>query len=75
LEGRYGDIDRGAGDSICLSLPGFFLSVPGFFVVDKDNNDSLSYKIVGVNLDPSVDLDKVSTNTLTVTLAPSNGGH
>ena len=39
------------------------------FVVDKDNAGSLSYKILGVNLGPSVDLDKVSTNTLEVTFA------
>ena len=39
------------------------------FVVDKDNGGSLSYKVAGINLGPSVDLDKVSTNTLTVTFA------
>jgi hypothetical protein len=38
------------------------------FVVDKDSSGSLSYKIFGINLGPSVDLDKVSTNTLAVTL-------
>lgn len=45
------------------------------FVVDKDTSGSLSYKIFGVNLDPSVDVDKVSTNTLVVTFALPNGGH
>ncbi len=39
------------------------------FVVDKDNGGSLSYKVLGVNLGPSVDLDKTSTNTLEVTFS------
>jgi hypothetical protein len=39
------------------------------FVVDKDSGGSLSYKIMGVNLGPSVDLDKTSTNTLAVTFS------
>ncbi len=37
------------------------------FVVDKDNGGSVSYKILGINLGPTVDFDKVSTNTLAVT--------
>jgi len=37
------------------------------FVVDKDNGGSLSYKILGINLGPNVDLDKTSTNALAVT--------
>lgn len=39
------------------------------FVVDKDNGGSLSYKVLGVNLGPNVDLDKTSTNTLVVTFS------
>jgi len=39
------------------------------FVVDKDTGGSVSYKILGINLGPSVDWDKVSTNTLAVTLS------
>jgi hypothetical protein len=39
------------------------------FVVDKDNGGSLSYKVLGVNLGPNVDLDKTSTNTLAVTFS------
>ena len=39
------------------------------FVVDKDTGGSVSYKILGINLGPSVDFDKVSTNTLAVTLS------
>ena len=37
------------------------------FVVDKDINGSISYKILGVTLGPSIDVDKTSTNTLEVT--------
>jgi hypothetical protein len=39
------------------------------FVVDKDNGGSVSYKVLGVNLGPSIDLDKTSTNTLAVTFS------
>jgi len=39
------------------------------FVVDKDNSGSVSYKIMGINLGPSIDFDKVSTNTLAVTFS------
>jgi len=39
------------------------------FVVDKDNGGSVSYKILGISLGPNIDFDKVSTNTLAVTLS------
>jgi hypothetical protein len=39
------------------------------FVVDNKNGGSISYKILGIDLGPSVSLDKASTNTLEVTFA------
>lgn len=37
------------------------------FVVDKETSGSISYKILGVTLGPSIDVDKTCTNTLEVT--------
>lgn len=37
------------------------------FVVEKKNDASLSYKVLGIDLGPSVNLDNTSTNSLEVT--------
>ena len=39
------------------------------FVIDKDNSGSISYKVLGVSIGPTVDLDKTSTNSLAVTFS------
>jgi hypothetical protein len=51
------------------SLPLTEATITIKFVVDKDNGGSISYKIIGLNLGPNIDFDKVSTNTLAVTFS------
>jgi hypothetical protein len=54
-----------AGSVTALPLTDATITIK--FVVDKDSSGSISYKILGLNLGPSIDFDKVSTNTLVVT--------
>jgi hypothetical protein len=41
------------------------------FVVEKKSDGSISYKVLGIDLGPSVNLDNTSTNTLEVTFSKS----